>query len=93
MDLIANTSYLCRVVAWAAMGHGYAYSNPEKSIGLPWVALGEFWHGAILKHDPVDVAAFLSIGIHVHDATLVVLFTRNLCQVIAIVGLPENVTK
>ena len=80
MDLIADTSYLVGLWRGQSWATAYAYSNPEKSIGLPWVVLGEFWHGATLaKHDPVDVAAFLSIGIHVHDATLVVPVYAQIC--------------
>jgi len=81
MDLIADTSYLVglwRDQAWAT---SFASAHAEKSIGLPWVVLGEFRHGAAAaKHDPVEVGEFLAIGVHLLDASLVVPIYARICS-------------
>jgi len=80
MDLIADTSYLVGLWRGQRWATAYAYAHPEKSIGLPWVVLGEFWHGATrAKHDSGDVAAFLSIGVHLTDATHAVPVYAQIC--------------
>ena len=81
MDLIVDTSYLVGLWRGQSWATAYAYSNPEKSIGLPWVVLAEFWHGATLaKHDPVQVGEFLAIGVHLLDASLVVPIYARICS-------------
>lgn len=56
MHLIADTSYLVGLWRGQAWATAFASANAEKSIGLPWVVLGEFCHGAALaKHDPIEV--------------------------------------
>jgi predicted nucleic acid-binding protein len=80
VDLIADTSYLVGLWRGQTWATAYAYANSEKSIGLPWVVLGEFWHGAaVAQHDSADVTAFLSIGVHVVDAGPVVPAYSQIC--------------
>ena len=56
MDLIADTTFLdglWRRQAWAL---DFATGNPGKTLGIPWVVRGEFWHGAVRAgHDPAEV--------------------------------------
>ena len=56
MDLIADTSFLVglwRKQAWAIQ---FAASHFADVVGIPWVALGEFWHGARKAgHDAAEV--------------------------------------
>ncbi len=69
MDLIADTSYLVGLWRGQIWATGYASSNPAKSLAIPWIVLGEFWHGALqAKHEPAEVNEFLSMGIHITDA-------------------------
>lgn len=83
MDLIADTSFLIgmwRRQPWAV---AFASSNPGKSLGLPWVALGEFWHGATRAgHDPVLVRGFLSIGVPILDPEPVIPVYGRICAAI-----------
>lgn len=69
MELIADTTFLIglwRKQSWAVR---YAGKNTGRSLGIPWIALGEFWHGAIRAgHDPAKVSDFLKIGMPVCDA-------------------------
>lgn len=47
MDQIADTSFLIglwRNQPWAA---SYAGRNSAKSLGIPWIVVGEFKHGAV----------------------------------------------
>lgn len=42
----------------------FAATKGSKVLGLPWVVLGEFWHGAVRAgHDDVEVSGFLDLGI------------------------------
>lgn len=65
MDLIADTSLLVglwRKQKWAT---DFASDRRSSILGIPWVALGEFWHGAVrARHDEDEVARFLGLGIH-----------------------------
>lgn len=69
MELIADTTLLVglwRNQPWATT---YAARNPGRSIGLSWIVLGEFWHGALRAgHDASTVRSFLEIGIPITDA-------------------------
>ncbi len=80
MDLIADTTFLIglwRNQPWAV---AYAGQNSTKSIGIPWVVLGEFWHGANRAgHDPEQVSKFLAIGIPLSDATSVIEIYARIC--------------
>ena len=80
MDLIADTSFLIglwRRQPWAV---AYASANARKSLGLPWVVLGEFWHGATKAgHDPALVRGFLSVGLAILDPEPVIPVYAGIC--------------
>ena len=80
MDLIADTSLLVglwRKQAWAV---DFARANSGRVLGLPWIVLGEFWHGAQRAgHDPQRVEAFLRLGLPVCDAEPVIPHYARLC--------------
>ena len=69
MELIADTTFLVGLWRRQPWAIAFAAANPGKSIGLPWVVLGEFWHGAVnAGHDRERVAKFLEIGIPITEA-------------------------
>ena len=80
MDLIADTTFLIglwRNQPWAVT---YAGQHATKSIGIPWVVLGEFWHGANRAgHDRDQVNQFLGIGIPLMDASAVIEIYSRIC--------------
>jgi predicted nucleic acid-binding protein len=68
---------LWRRQGWAVH---FARENPDKVLGLSWVVLGEFWHGAIRAgHDRRTVQAFLDMGIPLLDPAPVIHHYANLC--------------
>ena len=81
MDFVADTTFLVglwRRQAWAV---AFAQKEAGKSLGLPWIVLGEFWHGAtVAGHDPQRVEAFLRLGIPLMDPTPVVPVYARLCS-------------
>jgi predicted nucleic acid-binding protein len=83
VDLIADTSFLIglwRRQSWAV---AYASANAAKSLGLPWVVLGEFWHGAMRAgHDPALVRGFLSVGLPIVDPEPVIAVYARICAAI-----------
>jgi tRNA(fMet)-specific endonuclease VapC len=87
VDLIADTTFLVglwRNQAWAV---NYAARNSTKSIGIPWVVLGEFWHGAHRAgHDRERVSAFLGIGIPLMDASSVIDVYSRICTQLQVSG-------
>ena len=83
MELIADTTFLIglwRRQSWAV---SYAKANTHRTIGLPWIVLGEFWHGAVrAEHDPEVVERFLSIGLPLVDAeSAVPAYAENLQRI------------
>lgn len=80
MDLIADTTFLVglwRKQRWAL---DFAHGNESAVIGLPWVVLGEFWHGAVRAgHEPSTVEAFLGIGIPLLDPNPVIPVYARIC--------------
>lgn len=80
MDLIADTTFLVglwRGQAWATQ---FAKNNPQIRLGLPWIVLGEFWHGAIRAgHDPITVREFLALGIALHETEPCIQTFARLC--------------
>lgn len=80
MDLIADTTFLVglwRRQPWAV---GFASANAGKSLGLPWVVLGEFWHGAMRAgHDPAVVRGFLAVGLPLLDPEPVIPAYARIC--------------
>lgn len=80
MDLIADTTFLVGLWRGQDWARRFAVDHSGKSIGLPWVVLGEFWHGAMrARHDEARVRNFLAIGIPIHDAAPVVAVYARLC--------------
>jgi len=73
LDLIADTSFLIglwRNQDWALR---FATTHSGEVIGIPWVALGEFWHGARRAgHDATEVERFLALGLPLTDAESVI---------------------
>lgn len=80
MELIADTSFLVglwRKQSWAV---GFAQSNRQRVLGIPWVVLGEFWHGALKAgHDAEIVRKFLLSGLPVYDVAPVVSVYAHIC--------------
>jgi predicted nucleic acid-binding protein len=80
MDLIADTSYLVGLWRGQAWATSYATAHATKTLGLPWIVLGEFWHGAIVaRHDAKEVQDFLSIGVQLVDPVPVVSHYARIC--------------
>ncbi len=80
MDLIADTSYLIglwRAQPWAT---SYAAANSSKSLGIPWIVLGEFWQGSVCAgHDAKTVSEFLAIGLPIIDPVPVIPAYAQIC--------------
>ena len=80
MELIADTTFLVglwRKQPWAV---SFAMSNRHRSLGLPWIVMGEFWHGALVAgHDAETVTRFLAVGLPLTDAEAVVPTYAKLC--------------
>ncbi len=80
MELIADTSLLVglwRKQTWAV---DFARANSGCVLGIPWIVLGEFWHGAKRAgHDPRRVESFLQLGLPVCDAAPVIPYYARLC--------------
>lgn len=63
MDAIADTTFLVGLWRRQPWATGYATSHPSISLGIPWVVLGEFWHGALRAGHPAAVVGeFLTLG-------------------------------
>lgn len=80
MGLVADTTFLVglwRKQDWAIE---LASSRPDEELHLPWVVLGEFWHGALkANHDRRLVESFLGLGIHYVDARETMLPYGEIC--------------
>ena len=80
MELIADTSFLVGLWRGQAWAQSFAKAHSSRSLGLPWIVQGEFWHGAIRAgHDPEKVRDFLSIGVLLNDAEPVVPAYARIC--------------
>ena len=80
MDLIADTSYLVGLWRGQAWATNYATAHATKTLGLPWIVLGEFWHGATAAgHDSKEVHDFLSIGVQLVDPVPVIPHYARIC--------------
>lgn len=81
MDLIADTTFLVSLWRRQPWAVGFATDHRSSIIGIPWVVLGEFWHGAIRAgHDEAEVGRFLTLGIHLNDPGEVVRSYATLCS-------------
>lgn len=80
MELIVDTTLLIGIWREQPWAVSFARGN-RKSMGIPWVVLGEFWHGATRAgHDPQVVKQFLSVGLPLTDATVAVPSYGRLCS-------------
>ncbi len=80
MDLIADTSYLIGLWRGQSWAISYAVSNPSKSLGIPWIVLGEFWHGSVRAgHDPKMVSEFLAVGLPLIDPAPIIPVYAQIC--------------
>lgn len=80
MDLIADTTYLIGLWRGQAWATSHAAANSFKSLGIPWIVLGEFWHGAIRAgHDAKTVGEFLAIGVPITDPGPVIPVYARIC--------------
>ena len=80
MELIADTSFLVGLWRGQAWAQSYARAHFSRSLGLPWIVQGEFWHGALRTgHDPEKVRDFLSIGVPLNDPEPVVPAYARIC--------------
>lgn len=80
MDLIADTSFLVGLWRRQSWALEFARENAGCSLGLPWIVLGEFWHGAKRAgHDPGCVRNFLELGIPLLDPSLVIPRYAEIC--------------
>jgi len=83
MDLIADTTLLVGLWRGQSWATAFAHAHQSSRLGIPWIVLGEFWHGAIRAgHDPSTVREFLSIGIPILETEKVILTYANLCAVL-----------
>jgi len=80
MDLIADTTFLIglwRSQPWAA---DFAVAHRSSVLGIPWVVLGEFWHGAMRAgHSEEEVERFLSLGLPLLDPSSVLRVYARTC--------------
>ncbi|MEQ1842344.1 MAG: type II toxin-antitoxin system VapC family toxin [Verrucomicrobiales bacterium] len=80
MDLIADTTLLVGLWRRQAWAMRFAERRSDRILGIPWVVLGEFRHGAIRAgHDEKQVLDFLSIGIPLCNPEIVVPYYAQLC--------------
>jgi predicted nucleic acid-binding protein len=80
MDLVADTSLLVGLWRRQSWATSFAHENPEKALGIPWVVLGEFWHGAMRAGHAADrVREFLLLGIPLMDPAPVIPQYAKLC--------------
>lgn len=80
MDAVADTSLL--VGLWRRQGWAvqYAANNAGLTLGIPWIVLGEFWHGAQRAGHPEElVRNFLTLGQTIWDPEPVVPEYARLC--------------
>lgn len=81
MDLIADTTFL--VGLWRKQEWAMKFAEQRRSeiLGIPWVVLGEFWHGAIRAgHAEEEVRRFLGLGIHLLEPGAVVAVYGKVCS-------------
>ena len=83
MDLIADTTFLIGIWRRQPWAVGYASQHRAAALGIPWIVLGEFWHGSIRAgHDPTLVSEFLNIGQAILEVEPVIPVYARLCAAI-----------
>jgi predicted nucleic acid-binding protein len=78
MELIADTSFLVglwRKQSWAV---GFAQSNRQRVPGIPWVVLGEFWHGARKASDEAAAQKHLTAARSIYQDAGCKLFDESI---------------
>jgi predicted nucleic acid-binding protein len=82
MELIADTSFLVRLWRRQSWAIDFAEVNSQRVLGIPWIVLGEFWHGVIRAgHRSEVVRKFLLSGLPVHDVvTIIPVYTAICCE-------------
>jgi len=81
MDLIADTTFLVGLWRGQSWATSFSRANASRSLGIPWVVLGEFWHGALRAgHDAAEVREFLMLGMPLLDPSPVVPVYARLCS-------------
>ncbi len=92
MDLIADTSFLVGLWRGQLWAQSFARAHASKSLGLPWIVQGEFWHGALRAgHSPDNVRDFLSIGVPLNDAEPVIPVYARICAAVQDSGIYRNI--
>ncbi len=80
MDAIADTTFLVglwRRQSWALC---HAEAHPGIRLGICWVVLGEFWHGALRAgHQREVVESFLRIGIPLYETEEILMVYARIC--------------
>lgn len=80
MDLIADTTLLVGIWRSQPWARSFVTANTTKSLGIPWIVFGEFWHGALrANHDKNQVRRFLSIRLPLIDPEPVIPIYTKLC--------------
>ena len=83
MDLIADTTLLVGLWRGQSWARDFASANAGRTLGIPWVVMGEFWHGAPqARHDPEKVRGFLALGQPLHDTEPIMPAYARLCAAI-----------
>lgn len=76
MELLADTTFLIdlwREQRKAGPATAFARENEGKTVGLPWVVLGEFFSGSVLAgHDPEELGAFVEQFPTIHSTGAIV---------------------
>jgi predicted nucleic acid-binding protein len=81
MDLIADTTLLVGLWLGQPWATSFAHGHSSSRLGIPWIVLGEFWHGAMRAgHDASRVKEFLSIGIPLLETEKVIPCYAQLCS-------------
>jgi len=80
LDLIADTSFLVGLWRKQDWARRFASLHSGEVLGIPWVVLGEFWHGARRAgHDVSEVERFLSLGLPLMDAKSAISHYAGVC--------------
>ena len=80
MDLIADTTLLIGLWRKQRWAMDFAGAHGSSVLWIPWIVLGEFWHGAIRAgHDEQEVARFLELGTLLLDPEPVVQAYGKIC--------------
>jgi predicted nucleic acid-binding protein len=80
VGLIADTSFLVGLWRRQRWAMEFATNHSVEVIGIPWVVLGEFWHGARrAAHDDAEVARFLGLGQPILETGRVIPHYAEIC--------------